>query len=170
MYLLAQFFGLIALFLLVYSYQSKKKKRFLFLQLFSNIFYGLQYFLLNAFSAFGTNIIGIFRTFIFYNYSSKDKKNPTYWFVIFIFIYVIIGIITYDSVLSLIPILVAFLYTYGTWQKDLKITYIIGIIVAILWIIFNTFIGAYVSTITSIIELIASIIGYKKIKKTTYIK
>ena len=77
---------------------------------------------------------------------------------------VILGIFTFENIYSVIPVFIACVYTYGSWQKKLKITYSIGVTVAILWIIFNFVVGAYVAIIGSVIELIGSIIGLMKIR------
>ena len=75
------------------------------------------------------------------------------------------GIITYQNIYSIIPIIIGFLYTYGSWQKDLKKTYKIAITSSIGWIIYNIIIGAYIAAICSILELISSIKGLKNLKK-----
>lgn len=76
-----------------------------------------------------------------------------------------IGIITYNAIYSLIPIIIACLFTYGAWQRNLKVTYFIGIIVAFLWVVYNFIVGAYVSLLGSLFELLASLIGYIRIFK-----
>ena len=65
MNILAQFFGALALLILIISYQQTVRKRFLFLQIFSNAFYSLQYLVLNAYTAMLTCIVSVFKTLIF---------------------------------------------------------------------------------------------------------
>ncbi len=161
----AQFFGLCALVLLFMSYQNNRKVRFLFIQIFSGIFYFLQYFFLSAFSAAGSSVISILKTLIFLNYEKKNRKIPIYILIVFEIIFLLLGILTYQNIFSLMPIFIALSYTYGTWQKNLKVTYAIGIMAATIWIIYNFIVLAYISVIGSFVELIASIIGLKKLMK-----
>ena len=164
MNILAQLFGLCALILMFYSYQKDNKKGFLLIQIFANLFYGIQYFLLNAISAMASNIISIIRCTVFYKYENKERKITVYVLLLFEIAIVILGIFTFENIYSVIPVFIACVYTYGSWQKKLKITYSIGVTVAILWIIFNFVVGAYVAIIGSVIELIGSIIGLMKIR------
>lgn len=78
MNIIAQLFGTIAVILMFLSYQRKTKKEFLNIQIFANIFYGLQYFVLNAISALVSNIISIIRTIIYIWYLATKNKNNLY--------------------------------------------------------------------------------------------
>ena len=155
----AQLIGIIALILMVISYQQKNRKKFLIYQVFANLFYGLQYFILNAFSALCSNIVTIIKTIIFYKKEKEDKRTSVYTLILIELIFISIGFFTYEGVYSVIPIVIACLYTYGTWQRNLKLTYSIGIIVAVLWILYNSIVGAYVGVIGAVFELFSSSIG-----------
>ena len=159
MNILAQVIGFIALIFIVLSYQAVDKKKFLLIQIFANIFFGLQYLVLSAFSAFASSMISLFRTIIFFKFEKDNKKANIFvlgFFEILIFVF---GMITFDGVISLVPICIAAAYTYGTWQKNLKITYLIGVVASFLWIFYNFYVGAYVSIIGSLFELFSSFIG-----------
>ena len=108
--------------------------------------------------------MSIIRTLIFYKYEKNDKKIPVIYLIILELIILLFGIYTYNGLYSIIPIVIAGLYTYGTWQEKINRTYIIGTIVAILWIYYNFIVGAYVAIIGSVIELIGSILGFIKLK------
>lgn len=162
---IAQILGLTALIFMCLSYQKNNKKEFLSVQIIANIFYGLQYLLLGAFSALSTNIVSIVRTSLFYKYETTNKKISFSILVVFEVLIIILGIITFEHYHSIIPIFIACIYTYGTWQKNLKLTYFIGIIASILWIFYNFIVGAYVSILGSIIELISSLFGFIKISR-----
>ena len=167
MNIMAQIFAIIALIIMFFSYQKKSKKDFLFLQIFMNLFFGLQYFLLNAFSALASNIVSIIKSVIFYKYEKENRKIPTGLLILFVIIIITLGIFTYNGLSSIIPIIIAILYTYGTWQNKLINTYKIGVLAAILWIYYNFVVGAYASVIGSVIELIASITGLIRLKNNT---
>ena len=77
------------------------------------------------------------------------------------------GILTYENLYSLIPILGACLFTYGAWQRNLKITYFIGIVVALISNVYDIIVGAYVSVISNLFELLASLIGFIRIFKSS---
>lgn len=162
---LAQLFGLASLALICISYQQKGKDKILFVQIFANLFYFIQYILLAAFSAASANIISITRTMLFYNFERKDRNIPLYYLIIFELIILFAGIFTYSNIYSIIPIIIAMAYTYGTWQKNLRVMYLIFILAGFFWILYNFVVGAYISILGSFIEIIASTAGFIKMKK-----
>jgi hypothetical protein len=161
--IIAQVFGFIALAFMALSYQETNKKELLKKQIFANVFYALQYLSLNAVSAVSMNILSIIRAVVFGK--NESKNNKIILLIIFEATIITIGFITYTDLTSLIPILIALLYTYGLWQSNLKIICIIGIISASLWIYYNLLVGAYVSIFGSFVELFSSILGLYKILK-----
>ncbi|MBQ7140869.1 MAG: YgjV family protein [Bacilli bacterium] len=163
---IAQIFGLIALILLVASYVQKEKTKFLFIQLFSNTCYTIQYLLLNATSALVTNLVNIIKTYIFYKNSKNNKKTSLITLIIIELVILSLGIITYESPISLIPITMAMLFTYGKYQDNMKVLYAIAMISSISWILYNYIVGAYVSIIACIVEFVASIIGYVRVNQS----
>ena len=162
-YYIAQFFGILALIALFMSYQNKEKKKFLIVQIFANIFYALQYIFLKAYSGFGSSAISTVKTIAFYNYEKKESKIPLIVLISFEIAFVIAGIITFEGLYSLIPIVIHCVYTLGTWFKDLKVTYSIAICTSILWVIYSLIVGAHVSIISNVIELFGGIFGLKRI-------
>lgn len=165
MNLIAQIFGLLALICMFFSYQQIERKKFLVVQGMSTILYSIQYILLNAYSAVGSNIISVLRTIIAYFFEKKNKKMPFLLIVVIEILIIIIGIYTYDNIYSLIPIAIALLYTYGVCQKKLTITYSIGIIVGLLWVIYNYIVGAYISIIGSVFEFASALLGLIRITR-----
>ena len=51
-FIIAQIFGLVALIILVISFQKNKKERLLKLQMFSSLLYAIQYVFLKAYTGF----------------------------------------------------------------------------------------------------------------------
>ena len=162
-YYIAQIFGMCALVSCALSYQATKKKNFLIVQLITNIFYGAQYLILKAYSGFMSSFISLIKNTLFYNLEKRNIKISIWILFVFEIAFITAGIFTYNGIYSLIPIFIHSVYTFGTWIKDLRITYTIGIGSAILWIIYGFVIRAYVSIIASVIELVASIIGLRKV-------
>jgi hypothetical protein len=165
MNVLSQIIGLIAIIAVFISYQQKEKSKFLYIQIFANIFYGIQYGLLNAFSAVAMDLVSILRSIIFYRNEKKNKETSLFILIVLEIIIILFGIVTYKGFISLMPIFIAAIFAYGTWQKNLKLTYFIGIITSIIWIWYNIVIGAYVSLIGNTFEFTASTMGFIKLLK-----
>ena len=162
-YYIAQFFGFLAIITCFMSYQKTNKKDFFIVQLITNIFYGVQYLILHAYSGCISSVISLLKNILFYNLEKRNKKISIYFLVIFGMAFIVGGIFTYEGIYSVIPVFIHCTYTIATWFKDLKITYTLSLGTSILWIIYSFIVGAYVSIIASIIELIAGILGLRKL-------
>lgn len=168
MNIIAQLFGIIAITLWVFSIQKNNKKDILFFQTGANVFYIILYIILGAYSGAFMNTISASKGLIYYEYEKQNKKIPKYWPLIFLIIITILGIITLDGILSLIPTLIAAAYIISTWQKNLKIIRIVYILAAIAWIYYNFMVGAYICILGNILEItsgITALIRHRKITK-----
>lgn len=93
---------------------------------------------------------------------------PKWILFVFIALVLLFGIITYDGLISLLPIIITVLYTYAFWQNNLNVARIIYIVAAIIWIYYNYEVGAYVGIIGNILEIttgLISLIKYRGGKK-----
>ena len=147
--------GFVALSFWIYSIQLYENNKILKFQLLANLFYAIQYFLIGAITAGIMNIISTIRYYIFYKNAQKGKENSKILLIIFILTIIIAGLITYQSLIDLIPFGITIIYTYMTWQKNTKIIRYIFTIVAFIWVYYNTTVQAYASSIGNIMEIIS---------------
>lgn len=173
MVILAQIFGILAIITFAISPQQKTKHGLLIYQFFSAMFYAIQYFLLGAYSAVATNILGAAKNLVFSKYAKKNKKIPLYFLILYILILIVAGILTYKNIFSIFPIILSILYSYGTWQDNLKVYRIIAVFGGVCWTIYNFTVGAYVGAMGNIFQLISAVVALwrfdiSKSKKKTY--
>ena len=133
----AQIFGFIALILISISLQFDKRKKVLKFQALSNIFYSLQYLMLNAYSALFICFIGLIRSTIFSKYEEKNKDVPIYVLLIIVGLIIYSGILSYTNLLSIIPIFIGIIYSTFIWQKNLSKFRIASMLCSIVWIFYN---------------------------------
>ena len=162
MSIIAQICGALSLLFLVCSYLSKDKNTYFKHQLVANIFYGLQYLLLNALTGFITQIVSIVKTFEFGREQKKYNKTSIISLIIFEVLYIATGFLSFSNPISLIPVIISLGYTWASWQPNLKITCIAGILAGLLWFIYNLNVSAYVALISSVIESFSGLIGLIK--------
>lgn len=159
MNIIAQIIGISAIITFAISPQQETKKKVLIFQLFSSILYALQYLILGALSAVATSIIGAVNNWVFYMYAKKNKEIPIAILYIYSIIILISGILTFNNIFSVFPIILSILYTYGVWQSNLKIYRIIAIVGALAWIIYNWTVGAYANAIGNGFQCVSAIIA-----------
>ena len=168
MVILAQILALFAILFWVISILLKNKKNILLMQVIANGIYGIEYLLLGAFSAASMNFLSFLRLLVYYFYALLNIKMPKWILFVFIALVLLFGIITYDGLISLLPIIITVLYTYAFWQNNLNVARIIYIVAAIIWIYYNYEVGAYVGIIGNALEIttgLISLIKYRGGKK-----
>lgn len=167
-FILAQICGVIALILTVISVQFKTKEKIVMCFTWANIVVAVQYFLLGAITGAIISILNAIRCIVFYLYKKKDMKPSMIVLIIFEIIAVISGIISWQDMWSLIPIIVTVIYTYGLWQDDIKIVRITTGMVGFGWAIYDVVVKAYMSALQKIAQLISAVISiYSNRDKTT---
>lgn len=161
----ANMIGVIALILTLLSYQNNNKSKFLLWQILANLTLAIQYLLLNATSAVVAILIALTRNIVFFKFENKNKEIPLYILILFEIAVLIFGVFTFDGIISLFPVIITMLFSYAAWQKKITDTYLICVLVMILYIIYNFYVGAYVSIISNILELSSAVIGKVRLNK-----
>ena len=162
MVILAQILALFAILFWVISILLKNKKNILLMQVIANGIYGIEYLLLGAFSAASMNFLSFLRLLVYYFYALLNIKMPKWILFVFIALVLLFGIITYDGLISLLPIIITVLYTYAFWQNNLNVAKIIYLVAAIIWIYYNYEVGAYVGIIGNALEITTGLISLIK--------
>ena len=167
LFILAQICGVIALILTVVSVQFKTKEKIVMCFVFANLVVTIQFFLLNAITGAVISIINTIRCIIFYYYKKKDKKPSLIILLIFEIVAIVSGMMSWQNMWSVIPIIVTLIYTYGLWQDNVKVIRITTAVVGLGWAIYNVMVMAYVGAIQEISQFVSAMIALIKNKKET---
>ena len=165
-FILAQIFGLLGALSMLLSLWQNTRNKVLSLLILDSLFYFIQYILLGAFSGAFTNIIGIIRTIMFKGKDKYKLLQSKLFLTIIIIIYITVGIITYDGITSIFPIVASILYSVVLWQDNVKNIRIGTSLMILSWIIYNLCVGAYVGALIEGILFISSIIAIVKLDIT----
>ena len=116
-FIMAQIIGGVALIILMLSFQKNNKETLLRFQILSSMLYAIQYLFLNASTGCLMNFACMIRNVIFNKY--KDRKVPTYWLGIVLALMILLSVISYNGVISLLPMIAVVLYS-GIMEWKLK--------------------------------------------------
>lgn len=164
-FIIAQSLGILAVVFNIITVHFNSKEKILICMTISNLIISIQFFLLNAITGGIISIINVIRCIVFYLLKKENKKTSMLVLIIFEIIVIISGIISWQNIWSILPIIATLTYTYGIWQDDvLKIKYISAII-GTEWSIYDIIVKAYVGFVQGIIQVISSIIAITKYKK-----
>lgn len=164
-YIMSQMFVILAALSLGFSYLTKDKKAIMILVTMTSVFYGIEYLLLGAFSGAITNVVSIIRNIWFYEEIRKNKKSSVKSLVVLSLLLVLCGIITYDNIFSIIPIVATVLFTYSVWQDSNKVYRYLAIPTSIMWIVYNVICGSILGTLAESSMIVFEIIGIIKLGK-----
>lgn len=156
--MIGQIIGIIGFVFLGISNLVKTRKKIILFQMLSCFIFSIHYFLLNALTAAVLNLIGIIRGIMFYNKKEVNKKYISY-FIGYILLYLIVGIITYDDIFSIFPIIAYILYTISVFNSKELIMKIINLIISLMWIIYDLSYLSYGGIISDILMIITGLIG-----------
>ena len=164
-FIIAQVFGVISIILNIVVVQFKTKEQILIGMIISNLVVAVQFFLLNAITGGIISLINVIRCIVFYLFKKKNKKPSLLVLLIFEIIVIVSGIISWQNIWSILPIIATLTYTYGIWQDDvLKIKYIAAI-TGFEWAVYDIIVRAYVGFIQGVIQVISAIVAIIRYKK-----
>lgn len=148
---MVQLIGIIAWFLIVFSYYRKNTDKILYFQIISTILWCIHYFLLGAYSGFFICVFEVIRDSLYYK---TDKDD--YIFLGSIPIYILYGIISYSGIVELLPIFSSTIDGF-TLTKKKKIVVIGAVISYTIWVIYDIAVKSYSGAFTDGIVVLSNI-------------
>ncbi len=153
---IAQVIGFIALVFSMISYQMKTQKRIVLIQIISCTFFAIHFLLLNAYTGALMNFIAAVRSVIFAN---KDKKwgKSNWWIVFFSLVCVIAVGFTWESALSLMPMVGMVLTSIAWGIEKASLVRLVSLPSSPLWIVYNFICGSTAGVLTEVFVMISII-------------
>ena len=146
-----QLIGIIAWLLIVISYYRKNTDKILFVQVISNVLWCLHYFLLGAYSGLFICVFEFLRDSLYYKTDQDD-----YIFLGSVPIYILYGILSYTTIIELLPVFSSTIDGY-TLTKKKKIVVFGAIISYTLWLIYDLASKSYSGAVTDAIVVISNL-------------
>ena len=132
---IAQGIGFISMILAFISFQQNEKKKFLFIQAACGAAFALHFFLLSAFTGVAMNFIAIPRGLIFAQ--EYEKKKQLFFTILFIGLFMVFGIITWEGPMSIFPIMGMSLSTVVFSLKKPGHIRLLSLPISLFWVIYN---------------------------------
>lgn len=164
---IAQICGILIMISNIISVQFKTKDKVLVCFVIANLFGIAQYFLLNAITAAVVYIIGTIRCIVFYYYEKKGLKPSLTALLVFEIAAIICGLLSWQNMWSIVPIIVTVIFTYGLWQKNLTVTRTASAITGFGWVFYNIVVRAYTGALLDGALGVSSIVALIRNKKTS---
>lgn len=174
--IIIQAFGIMGMIMNVVSYQAKKQKNIILIQLLGSLFFVINMFLLDAYMGGLLNLIGVIRAIVYYN---KNKvKNIKLCNGIFIFLYILSYFLTFfvfgkeptpfNTVAEMLPLIAMITATIAFSKKSADDIRRMTFISSPLWLIYNCLnfsIGGILCELFSLTSVVTSMIRLKNQKE-----
>ena len=166
-YIVAQIIGFIAFTVSLIAYHRKEKKNILSNMLLSNILNLIHYLLLGAFSGCITKLLAIVRDYFIIFKEKHSKFSNKVYLMLFILLYIIAAVFTYNGILSILPLVAAIIYIIFIWNGNEVIIKKTAFFCNFLWLIYNVFVLSIAGIISNIISLLSTLIAIINTKKVS---
>lgn len=173
--IIATAFGMLGAAIAIGSYQFKNVRTLMLLQIISSFLFAVQFFFLGAWAGLACNVIGALMRVTVYIKSKKrpamsDKPagqvlaSPGFW--VFVVMFVLIAVFTYDKPWSVLPSVAMIPLTYSIWNADAKMIRRLNFfVVCPLWLLYNIITGAYAGIITELFNMTSIVIAFLRFRE-----
>jgi hypothetical protein len=153
--LVAQVIGFVAMGFALFVFQVNKRKTMLKLQTVAASLFTVHFYMIGAPTGAALNFIGIARNYSFYRFKSRSWLIPT----AFIAAFILVGVLTWQGPLSLMPMIAMTTGTIAFWQSGTAAIRLLALVAPPLWFTYNYLSGSYAGMITEVVYLSSNLIG-----------
>src|SRR3989338_4435143 len=157
--LIAQGIGFLALLFVLLSFQKNKRYLILLFMLVAQILFTIHFGLLGAWTGAAMNGIAGLRTYIFNQRETKTCSNNQFWLYLFVVLFWVFGIVTWNGYYSILPILAMTIDSSAVWNKKTQYIRLLMLIPRPLWFLYNYTVVSYAGMITEIFVLFSILVG-----------
>ncbi len=149
-FIFIQIVGLIGLLFVIISFQKNRKSFTLAVLVLAALFFTIHFILLKAWTGAAMNGLAAVRTYIFNLRDRKKYLNNRATLYIFIFLFWIAGLFTWEGYVSLFPVTGMSLECMSLWSKETKRMRWLFLSVTPLWLVYNSVVRSYAGVATEI--------------------
>jgi len=164
--LVAQIIGYVAVAVFLLSYLQKTRMRIIGFNFTSRVLYIIQYLLLGAFEGAVLDILGAISSLVASKKNTSFiRKHATLIVIAIDAVMVGAGILLYENVFSILPVLGVLFHTTAFWIDDERIIRIVSLIGSPFWFVYNFVSRAYGSAVGDALTIGSIVIAMIKYRK-----
>jgi hypothetical protein len=155
----AQAIGFAAMTCAIICFAQKKRKNIIVWQIITLALWVLHFIMLGNPTAAAINSVQIVRNLVFINREKHEWASKNIWPVLFIVLTLAMGIFTWQSPLSLMPMIATSLATVAIWMKKPLNIRLLTLPVSLLWCIYDFLTKSIAGTCNEIFTIITIVIA-----------
>lgn len=153
-----QAIGVVGILASICSFQCKSHKGILFFRTLNEFFFGIQYFLLGAYTGMAMNIVGCVRNTIFAHQIERGKKT-TVSSAVFCILFFASGLWFWQGAKSLLIIIAKVLSTVAYGNKNTTVVRSLIFVTATSWLIYNICVFSVAGAVNEAFTLVSLCVG-----------
>ncbi|MGN0989518.1 MAG: YgjV family protein [Eubacteriales bacterium] len=169
--IVAQGIGIVALTMVICSFQQNDRKKLMVFQIFATTLYSVHFVMLGAMSGAAMNMLCAVRAVVFYDRSKKWVQSPVCP-IIFSVLSVVLGVVTWAGPMTLLPTVATVLTSLSFWAKTPKSIRLFTLPASPMWLVYNILNRSYSGVLTECFVMTSIIVAmirfdFPKKKKTS---
>lgn len=160
-YIASQFAALIACSAALAAYHLKDKTQIFAINAVANVFDIIHYGLLGGISGAAVKLVAILRNIFMTQQPKHEILKHVGFMVGFIVVYVIIGIFTFQSWFSVLPLVSAVIYMIVSWYCEPVKIKLAACLLYIPWLVYNIHLVSVIGTLASLIGIFSALVAYR---------
>ena len=162
--IVVQFIGFIGVGISILSFQCKSYQKLIWMRVFSELAFAIQYFLLGAYTGMATNLVSCVTNSVYRERVKRGKS--TLWFqVSFGILFVLTGILTWQGPRTLLVIGAKVLSTVANGLGDGKKIRNLTLIVMLLWIVYDSLVFSIAGICSDVLTIISVLLAMLRLDK-----
>lgn len=157
-YILSQVFVIVGIALYAITFLLKTKKSVLIVGLMGVMLNTISFVLLGAYTGALVNVVAMVRSIWFFYEEKKGKRTWVSLITVMVLI-VMATIFTYGNMIDLLPLVAGLAYAFACWQKNIKLYRWLGILVSVIYILYDIFFNSIFGVVSELIAIICAVIG-----------
>jgi hypothetical protein len=158
-FVLIQIVGFIGAGLLIFSFQSRRNRGFIYIQTAGYFMYMLQFILLDALTGAGNLFICLLRNLMLSNQKRRWAQHKA-WLWIFVGAYLLVAILTWQGLISILPCVAMVTSTLAMWTRNGKTIRIANFFICSpAWILYDLYFQSYSGVFCEAFSMISIVIS-----------
>ena len=164
LYIVSQVFALVAMMLSLYAFQKKEKMKILNFTIVSATCSTLHYLFLGAWPGVMAKAISVVRN-AFAAYETHNRRVAKLVPFVFVFLYVMMGFLTYQSPISLLPVLAAVICTLAIYFVDAKKLRYVAALTSGMWLIYGVLVFSIMGVVAEAVFIVNDLVTIYRYRK-----
>ena len=150
--------GALGIVAAVLAFQCKRHGRVLTYRTANEILFGIQFFLLGAYTGVAMNLVGSLRNTIF-TLQVKHGKSTRLTAFLFCLFFLVAGLCTWEGPKSLLVIAAKMISTLAFGNKNLLVVRLLILVTSSSWLIYDLFSGSMAGVVCEMLTLLSILVA-----------